>query len=382
MNDSLLTKFPLAKRRKFWKKMIEKAVILFFLSAVVALPCFFIIAGANPSTLSVPKAIAIGLGIFAVFFGIMWGLYGIYVSYYIKTYYYEDDNDFLTIKKGVFMPAEIHVQYLKIQDVYVDQDILDRILGIYDVHISSATYSSGIAAHIDGVKKETADGLKMLLLGKIKSSSYSHQPNPNNPNQNQTQATANNEPIKANFSSPISSEVYGLSSDWWVGELVKLAFGATITPLIFTAWISGSLFGENGREFNWMIIFWIWLGILVITIAYRVIYLLLWKSHYNYNFGEQYIYMKTGVLSISEQNMSYDTIQDVKINQSFVDRIFKVADVIIENASANAPVINAKNKGGFINGIVIEGLSITDAKKVTEEIKKVIISKGGLTRGL
>ena len=60
------------------------------------------------------------------------------------------------------MPAQIHVQYGKIQDVYVDQDLLDRILGIYDVHISSATYSSGIEAHIDGVDKVGAEGLKNL----------------------------------------------------------------------------------------------------------------------------------------------------------------------------------------------------------------------------
>lgn len=46
----------------------------------------------------------------------------------------------------------------------VDQDLLDRIFGLYDVHLSSATISSGFEAHIDGVEKPAADGLRQLLL--------------------------------------------------------------------------------------------------------------------------------------------------------------------------------------------------------------------------
>src|SRR6185503_6801296 len=65
---------------------------------------------------------------------------------YIQRYYYSADADFLTIKKGVIMPAEIHVQYRKIQDVYVDQDLTDRIFGIYDVHVASATATSAMEA--------------------------------------------------------------------------------------------------------------------------------------------------------------------------------------------------------------------------------------------
>ncbi|MEI7478082.1 MAG: hypothetical protein WCJ81_06425 [bacterium] len=54
--------------------------------------------------------------------------YAVYIKTYIKRYYYAGEDYFITIKKGVFTTAEIHVQWGKIQDVYVDQDIVDRIL--------------------------------------------------------------------------------------------------------------------------------------------------------------------------------------------------------------------------------------------------------------
>ena len=87
-------------------------------------------------------------------------LYGLYISAYIRRYYYDASEQFLTIQKGVFAPTEIHVPYGKIQDVYVDQDVLDRIMGLYDVHIASATATSGIEAHIDGVDTRVAENLK------------------------------------------------------------------------------------------------------------------------------------------------------------------------------------------------------------------------------
>ena len=91
-----------------------------------------------------------------------------YQSWYFATYFYDLTDDHVVIRKGPITPREITVPYERIQDVYVDQDIWDRIFGLYDVHISSATASSGFAAHIDGVEKSGADGLRALILSKVK----------------------------------------------------------------------------------------------------------------------------------------------------------------------------------------------------------------------
>src|SRR3989344_4074811 len=91
----------------------------------------------------------------------------LYQLWYFNVYYYDLTSDYIIIKKGPITPREINIPYERIQDIYVDQDIFDRIFGIYDVHLSSATISSGMEAHIDGVEKPASEGLRNLLLNTV-----------------------------------------------------------------------------------------------------------------------------------------------------------------------------------------------------------------------
>ena len=105
-------------------------------------------------------------GIFAFLFLVVLLTY-FYQRWYFMVYFYDFTSDFIQIKKGPITPREITIPYERIQDVYVDQDLLDRIFGLYDVHLSSATISSGMEAHIDGVEKQAAEGLRNILLQTI-----------------------------------------------------------------------------------------------------------------------------------------------------------------------------------------------------------------------
>lgn len=91
-----------------------------------------------------------------------------YQRWYFAVYFYDLTEDHVIIRKGPITPKEITIPYERVQDVYVDQDIFDRLFGLYDVHLSSATSSSGMAAHIDGVEKTAADGLRAILLEAVK----------------------------------------------------------------------------------------------------------------------------------------------------------------------------------------------------------------------
>ena len=92
----------------------------------------------------------------------------LYQREYYKRYFYDIRKDFLFIKKGVIAPTETILPYDKLQDVYVDQDVFDRIFNLYDVHVSTATLMSGIQAHIDGVSKENSQLFREMILKDIK----------------------------------------------------------------------------------------------------------------------------------------------------------------------------------------------------------------------
>jgi membrane protein YdbS with pleckstrin-like domain len=90
-----------------------------------------------------------------------------YHKRYIALYYYNLTDKYLIIRKGIFGLQEITVPIERIQDVYVDQDALDKFFDIYDVHISTATATSTARAHIDGVDKKVAGELRELILNRL-----------------------------------------------------------------------------------------------------------------------------------------------------------------------------------------------------------------------
>lgn len=91
----------------------------------------------------------------------------IYQYLYFVNYFYDIDEKNLIVRKGVVVKREIILPFSKITDVYVDQDMIDVALGLYDVHISTPTQESGKFAHIDGVTKKGAVKLRQLILERI-----------------------------------------------------------------------------------------------------------------------------------------------------------------------------------------------------------------------
>ena len=169
--------FPLS-RKKIVKKTIEGTilwVILFLLIYGVFVFIAYILSNAT-ANISNPDAETTSLlttfntwfnlvtiSMFVLLFLIIL-IQFLYQQWYFAVYFYDLSTDYIVIRKGPILPKEITIPYERIQDVYVDQDILDRMFGLYDVHLSSATISSGTQAHIDGVEKPAADGLCAALL--------------------------------------------------------------------------------------------------------------------------------------------------------------------------------------------------------------------------
>jgi len=154
--------FPLEKK-KILKKFVSSEIgyfILFFFLGLFGLFLSFI-----PAVGFIFMVFTLGLmPLFLLISGINWW----YQTKYYETYYYDIRKNFLVIKKGVFMPVETTLPFEKLQDVYLDQDIFDRMFGLWDLHVSTATFMSGYNAHIDGVNSQNGQEMREILLGKIK----------------------------------------------------------------------------------------------------------------------------------------------------------------------------------------------------------------------
>jgi membrane protein YdbS with pleckstrin-like domain len=154
-----IEQYPL-ERRKIMKKLLVSMIgwtILFGIFFIIAL----VFASAVPWGWYLVVLVA-GLH-FAIFCIDLW-----YQTEYYKRYFYDIQPDFLSIKKGVITPHQTMLPYEKLQDVYMDQDIFDRIFNLWDVHVSTATAMSGYQAHIDGVNQDNAEKIRSIILDKIR----------------------------------------------------------------------------------------------------------------------------------------------------------------------------------------------------------------------
>ncbi|MGD0976752.1 MAG: PH domain-containing protein [Minisyncoccia bacterium] len=283
--------------------------------------------------------------------------YSIYLGAYIKRYYYDVGDNFISIQKGVFGPTEIHVQYPKIQDVYVDQDIFDRIFRIYDVHIASATATSGIEAHIDGVNAETAEVLKNMILGRIQG--FSEQSGNSQPTQSQA-----SEPRVFTFDNKISSETYPISSGWLVSKIPGIILVSAVYTYILFIFLNAFKFNSLA-----LVIF-----VFLVCFAFNFFWKLIWKSKYYFEFMPEYILQRTGIISRQEKHLPYRSIQNVTINQSWLDRLLNISNINIENA-AQITVGSGRNRRVMNEGVVVPGLSNDLAQSLLRVANDVSLSK-------
>ncbi len=160
---SFMDQYPLSPRKPLKKTLTQFPFIAVF--------CIFLV---HPAMMLLESKISISstgsILITSAIFLIIVALIYLYEQWYFRTYFYNLTDRLIIIRKGPIASGEITISFDRIQDIYVDQDALDRLFNIYDVHISTATAASGFRAHIDGVEKGTAERLRALFLKKVEES--------------------------------------------------------------------------------------------------------------------------------------------------------------------------------------------------------------------
>lgn len=162
---SLKEKYPLEKRKPL-KKTIERVWFFIPLYLFLILPIGYFFSLDNAREMSTSFGFIFLIVPLIILIVIILSVY-IYELFYLKHYFYDNIGKNLIIKKGVFSINEITIPFNRLQDVYVDQDVLDRIFSLYDLHVSSATYISGWLSHIDGLNKENSEIIKKVILKNI-----------------------------------------------------------------------------------------------------------------------------------------------------------------------------------------------------------------------
>ena len=166
MAGQLRRRYPLLFRKVFKKN----SSIIFVTLAVWGVASYFILKYMPFTPAEGGQLIGRGHQIWFAWVGLLILFLGWQTGYeilYYFTYDYDMDEQNVVVRKGVIAKTEVTLPFNKITDVYVDQDMLDVVFGLWDLHISTPTVESGHLAHIDGLAKASAMELRDIVLERI-----------------------------------------------------------------------------------------------------------------------------------------------------------------------------------------------------------------------
>ena len=312
---ALREEYPLHPN-KIIKKAIEKmfgagAAIVALL--FIILPIIGSIAGIGGGLFAAAgSAIVILLGVLLLSLAVFVVVY-LWSQAYFKSYFYDLTERGIEMKKGVIFPKSIVIPLEKVSDVYVDQDIFDRVFGLYDLHFSSASLTSASLAHIDGLDKQTADALREMMMGVFRKEAKGAATQAADKPGETRAGTAGN-------AAPTYLAEFRPAQRGYFIELLGNAIGFVFIGI-------------------WLLLF---IGPLIVLLVPIAIIWALWlKLEYDsrvYQLREDGVWIRKGWLTPSETLIFYRNIQDIDVNEPFLDRLASLKDLVIKSMSAQSAV--------------------------------------------
>lgn len=176
----------------------------------------------------------------------------------------------------------------------------------------------------------------------------------------------------------ISEKEFPISNKWIVANFIFFGL-ASIVLFIYSCSI---VLGVSSCSFN--ILDFIIVCAFSMLIFILPIFLLLERNNLHYEFADNMVILKKGILAKAERRIPYGRIQNIIINQNIIDRILKLGSLTIETASdsggAKVVLEAAANKGtpfgcmiGFrSNLVVIPGLEYNKAIELKNAVLKLM----------
>jgi len=338
------TILPLDKK-KIIKKTIESAPLIllsFFLGGIV-IGYDYVMSETGLTWLSALSVLPPLISIIGIY---------VYQSFYYKLYFYDFKEGGAEIRKGVISRSTGHVRYERIQNIYVDQDILDRLFRLYDVHYETAGETSGIYSHVDGLNKENSEKLLKFLNEKLTPGGSKMAEPLISSEDNQAGAPTGAAVDRSN--TPISKMIIYKNTLFFFLSSV-IAFVVAIISLkqeLADANMSTKAVIPGGM-----------IAIAVFLVGV-IIYFQIWYRNFYFQFSDRSGVIKKQVISLSNSYIYYDRIQNINLSQDVFDRLFGIFTITLETARETS-------KESLTASLNIPGLSQTDADK----LKNFLLSK-------
>ncbi|MDP3093336.1 MAG: PH domain-containing protein [bacterium] len=348
---TLCHQYPLEKR-KIIKDLIKPFLGMGTITSVIisGLMVVWILGQMGPEEISKfgPNELKSFLALLFILSAALLGSYVLDRLNYRSVFYDIKDN-MLIIKSGLFSRKEIIVPLTKVQDVYLDQDIGNRIFKLYDIRFSLNLAGSYLQARIDGLNATNAAALKEKAVEEIRRAS-----------------SQNKKPAPRDYT---GQEILSYRYPREKRVIAKRISGRSETYLIFFGWLAWALMiispSASKGALNLPIVLFAAFP-LVFFGVYLLAKLLREKSSYSSYFydltQDKNIIIRQGTTKKQETSVPLSRIQAIYISRDILDRFLKIHSVNFATPESNSGIdgFNLANANAFVSLLIEELNNVSD----------------------
>lgn len=162
--------YPISHRWPLLRSIHTLAIFVFSTILISVIDYHFVSVMENELTRN-----TLHLGFVLVFLVTLLTWLGRWLIFEIELWHYDYkvDHGHFFLSKGIFLKHKGSFPLSRITDIYTDRSILDFIFGLWNVHVSTPTSSSGEFAHICGLTEKNAVTLQRRLSELVQT--YTHE---------------------------------------------------------------------------------------------------------------------------------------------------------------------------------------------------------------
>ena len=162
--------YPISHRWPLLRSIHTLAIFVFSTILISVIDYHFVSVMENELTRN-----TLHLGFVLVFVVTLLAWLGRWLIFEIELWHYDYkvDHGHFFLSKGIFLKHKGSFPLSRITDIYTDRSVLDFVFGLWNVHVSTPTSSSGEFAHICGLTEKNAVALQRRLSELVQT--YTHE---------------------------------------------------------------------------------------------------------------------------------------------------------------------------------------------------------------
>ena len=247
-----------------------------------------------------------------------------YTKYYYFKYKFDFENSAFVIHKGFLEKTNLSIPFEKIQQININQNLIHKLFNLYEIQMDTAG-SSSTEVDIKAVSKSAANDFKIIAEEIKKLSLSATDSKPQNVTETSFEITLKTlvkTGLTTRYFETLSLIIGGLFLGLQLLEDYELSFASDLTEI------------AKETDYSYRLVACLVLGVIVTVLLINLITTVVKFYKYRASRSAKNLEIKYGLIQTKSVLLSSQKVQQFKTTQNWLQKLFKIIDIKITQASS------------------------------------------------